>query len=541
MQTKNFHQKSEYVIRNLLHSLTTSVSRTNFCKTLYNELLSVFEFDRMAINLYDSECRMLSYFTSVEGVVIKSLSTIRPADPMQTVAGKVIEERKPVVITDLPGAFPDIIQHPLVEAGLTTTMAFPLMLNDRIFATLHCSFFKQPVDLYAITNFLTEISPAISICLGVILSPQFSSTPFVLQEHGEPPAKVSCSESDLKSNDLKGNFLYYNSSMQTFRKQVVSISKFDIPVLIIGESGTGKSMLAREIHLRSPRHNNAFIKVNCPSLSSTLFESELFGHCKGAFTGAEEKRIGRLEMAQKGTLFLDEIGDLSKDMQSKLLQVLEESTFERVGESVSQKVDVRFIAATNIDIDSAIREGSFRTDLFYRLSGYVLKIPPLRDRKDDIPYLMDKLVSQLSEKYVIPTIPMNILVSREMMKVFKAWDWPGNIRELRNVLLHIMVIYNETKRISVREVDELIRSGATGSEGPSQSSPDTKMSSRLQTLAEMERDHILQALKKSGGKLGGEYGAASLLGINRSTLQHRMKKLGICTTEKPMDELPPML
>ena len=498
MQTENFHKKADYVIKHLLYSLSSSVSRTNFCKTLSAELSSVFKFDRLAINLYDSEGGMLSYFTSIEGTVIKSLSASRPADPLNTVAGKVIAERKPVVITDLASTFSSIIPHPLMEAGLTTTMAFPLMLNNRIFATLHCSFLKQPTDLFAITNFLTEISPAIASCLGVILAAQFAPGASMQQEKKEPSPKI------VGSDHEKSHFFYHNSSMQHVMKQVLSVARFNIPVLIVGESGTGKSMLAREIHLRSPRRGNAFVKVNCPSLSSTLFESELFGHCKGAFTGAEEKRIGRLEMAQKGTLFLDEIGDLSKDMQSKLLQVLEESTFERVGESTSQKVDVRFIAATNIDIDKAIRTGAFRSDLFYRLSSYVLTIPPLRERKDEIPYLVGEIVSQLSEKYAIPPVPMNVLLAKDVMKIFKEWEWPGNIRELRNALLHIMVSYSETKTVNSKEINEMIRGRVVYDESADKGSAEQRsMSDRLKTLEEMERDHILQALKKCGGKLGG--------------------------------------
>lgn len=213
-------------------------------------------------------------------------------------------------------------------------------------------------------------------------------------------------------------------------------AQLQIPVLITGETGTGKSMLARWLHRRSPRRSANFVKVNCPSLAPTLFESEMFGYAKGAFTGAHAKRVGRIEMAQNGTLFLDEIGELSPDMQSKLLQVMEENSFERVGEAVPVDVDMRVISATNINLPEALARGRLRRDLFYRLAAVVLHMPPLRQRKNDIPLLVTHFTTQFSRQCELRPPRLSKAVLRELY----CHDWPGNIRELRNVITRILRI-----------------------------------------------------------------------------------------------------
>lgn len=308
------------------------------------------------------------------------------------------------------------------------------------------------------------------------------------------------------------------------------MARLNIPILILGESGTGKTMLAREIHLHSPRRDSPFVKVSCPSLSSTLFESELFGHCKGAFTGAAAKRIGRVEMAHGGTLFLDEIGELGADMQSKLLQVLDESTFERVGESVPLTVDVRFVAATNMNVAAAVTAGHFRNDLYHRLAVCVLEMPPLRSRREDIPLLIRVLSRQLANRYALPSLPATVLRSSDMLKLFTSWTWPGNIRELRGLLLRMMTTYSVTGRIGLEETRALLEENAALEKGSSMVQEEEERRSvrgELSSLVELEKEHIIRALEKTGGRLGGPSGAAALLGINRSTLQHRMRKLGI--------------
>ena len=314
-------------------------------------------------------------------------------------------------------------------------------------------------------------------------------------------------------------------------------AKLHIPVLISGETGTGKSMLARWLHLHSPRRAANFVKVNCPSLAPTLFESEMFGYAKGAFTGAYAKRIGRIEMAQKGTLFLDEIGELSLDMQSKLLQVMEESSFERVGDARSINVDIRVLSATNIDLETSLAQGRLRRDLFYRLASVTLRLPPLRDRQSDIPILVDYYIKQFSKSWLIE--PPHL--SASVLGALCNHDWPGNIRELRNVvsrlLLHSLdgAVTEALVRETLHEWDNIsgqmvkpaqLLSLSASAEIPLQASSrgnDTD----LPSLEENERAHILEALRLTGGRLSGPRGAAALLKVPRSTLQHRIRKLGI--------------
>ena len=314
-------------------------------------------------------------------------------------------------------------------------------------------------------------------------------------------------------------------------------AKLHIPVLISGETGTGKSMLARWLHLHSPRRAANFVKVNCPSLAPTLFESEMFGYAKGAFTGAYAKRIGRIEMAQKGTLFLDEIGELSLDMQSKLLQVMEDSSFERVGDARSINVDIRVLSATNIDLETSLAQGRLRRDLFYRLASVTLRLPPLRDRRSDIPILVDYYIKQFSKSWLIE--PPHL--SASVLGALCNHDWPGNIRELRNVvsrlLLHSLdgAVTEALVRETLHEWDNIsgqtakpaqLLSLSASAEIPLQA-PSRGNDTDLPSLEENERAHILEALRLTGGRLSGPRGAAALLKVPRSTLQHRIRKLGI--------------
>ncbi|MEG2173208.1 MAG: sigma-54 dependent transcriptional regulator, partial [Desulfovibrionaceae bacterium] len=309
------------------------------------------------------------------------------------------------------------------------------------------------------------------------------------------------------------------------------MSVLNIPLLITGETGTGKSMLARYIHQCSPRRSANFVKVNCPSLVPTLFESEMFGHTKGAFTGANTKRMGRIEMAHEGTLFLDEIAELSPDMQCKLLQILEERSFERVGESHQQYVDMRLISATNVDITKALAEKRLRQDLYYRLASVVVFMPPLRERKNDITVLLNYFINKFEMMYSIPRPTL----TAEVLDLLHNYAWPGNIRELRNIVNHL-ILNAIDHPLTPRMVREMLYNSAET--GIPISSGDTPLAetaaptaapvpSRLATLQEHEKAYIQHVIALAHGKLSGPQGAAALLHIPRSTLQHRIRKLGI--------------
>jgi formate hydrogenlyase transcriptional activator len=294
-------------------------------------------------------------------------------------------------------------------------------------------------------------------------------------------------------------------SMEKLLAQAEQVARTDSTVFLQGETGTGKELLARAIHKMSARKDRPLITVNCASLPPTLIESELFGREKGAYTGAMTKMIGRFEIADGSTLFLDEIGELPLELQSKLLRVLEEGNFERLGSTKTLHVNVRIIAATNRDIENEVRDGKFRKDLFYRLNVFPIMIPPLRERPEDIPLMVWAFVGQFQKRMgkEIETI------SKKSMEALQSYSWPGNVRELRNVIEHAMIL-NKDKTL-VLQVPKLGSSEAGAT----------------RTLEEMERRHIMAVLEKAGWRVAGKGGAAEVLGLKRTTLYSKMKKLRI--------------
>jgi transcriptional regulator with GAF, ATPase, and Fis domain len=292
--------------------------------------------------------------------------------------------------------------------------------------------------------------------------------------------------------------------------KVEQIAATDTTVLVLGETGTGKELVARAIHSLSLSKDRALVKMNCAALPSNLIESELFGHEKGAFTGAHSRRLGRFEVANGATLFLDEIGELPLELQPKLLRVIQDGEFERLGSSRTIKADARIIVATNRNLEEEVRKGRFRDDLWYRLNIFPITMPPLRDRSDDIPLLVNYYVKKISKRLgkTIETIPASI------MYALQNYHWPGNIRELENVLERGVINSSGPK---LRLVDELKK-------------PVKGLSSSQKTLAAVERDHIIQVLEQTHWKVSGKNSAAEILGLDRSTLRARMKKLEIRKT-----------
>ena len=296
---------------------------------------------------------------------------------------------------------------------------------------------------------------------------------------------------------------------QVFRN-IALVAATESTVLLLGETGTGKELVARAIHEVSRRRAGPMIKVNCGALPASLAESELFGHERGAFTGALQQKKGRFELAHRGTIFLDEVGEISLDVQVKLLRVLQEHEIERVGGTQTIKIDTRVIAATNRDLARAVQEGTFRSDLFYRLNIFPIDIPPLRERNDDLPALVDHFVRAFARR-----IGRSIeAVSPAALERLRAYDWPGNVRELANVLERAVILCE----------GPIIQERHLGALRPPPPAVDT-----FPTLEEMERQHILRALQQAGGVLAGPHGAARLLGMSRSTVWSRMRKLGIAS------------
>ena len=295
------------------------------------------------------------------------------------------------------------------------------------------------------------------------------------------------------------------------------VGPVDSAVLIQGETGTGKEVIARAIHEASPRRKNRFVALNCAAIPSTLLESELFGHEKGAFTGAVAQNAGRFQSADHGTLFLDEIGDLPLELQPKLLRALQEKQFERLGGGHTLQVDVRVIAATNHDLERMVQERRFRIDLYYRLNVFPMTLPPLRERRDDIPVLAEHFVQKFAKQQgkMIDTIP------DEVMAALKQYEWPGNIRELQNVIER-GVIMTTGAFLSRRTTDHLLRGESAPVRVPAFAEP-----ASIKTLADAERAHISATLRETNWVVGGPRGAAAQLGLPRTTLIAKMQRLGI--------------
>jgi transcriptional regulator with GAF, ATPase, and Fis domain len=290
--------------------------------------------------------------------------------------------------------------------------------------------------------------------------------------------------------------------------KIEQVAATNSTVLITGETGTGKELVARAIHSSSLRKDRPMVRVNCAALSPTLIESELFGHEKGAFTGATARKIGRFELANEATIFLDEIGELPLELQAKLLRVIQEGEFERLGSSKTIKVDARIIAATNRNLKIAVEQGTFREDLWYRLNVFPITVPPLRDRKEDIPGLVEHFVKKFGQK-VARKISS---ISPASMRILQDYTWPGNVRELANVVERAVI--NTTGSV-LRVVDHF------------EKSPVAELAQTNKTLEEMEKEYIIQILENTGWRIEGHKGAARVLGLNPSTLRTRMTKLGI--------------
>jgi len=300
-----------------------------------------------------------------------------------------------------------------------------------------------------------------------------------------------------------------SAGLRNMLRLVETVAPTDSSVLIQGETGTGKELVARAVHKLSARRDRPFVKLNCAAIPSGLLESELFGYEKGAFTGAVMRTAGRFEAADKGTLFLDEIGDIPLEVQPKLLRVLQEHEFERLGSTRTQTVDVRIVAATHRDLRQMVADGEFRSDLFYRLHVFPLALPPLRERREDIPLLVSHYIDKYAKRMQrrIETIPS------QAMKAITSYSWPGNVRELQNFIERAVIVSpGTTLRPPVGELKEVVV---------------RTDNSKVSTLREVEREHVMRAIRESNWVIGGPNGAAARLGMKRTTLAYRIRKLNI--------------
>ncbi|HWP93291.1 MAG TPA: sigma 54-interacting transcriptional regulator [Thermodesulfobacteriota bacterium] len=397
------------------------------------------------------------------------------------------------------------------KAGIKSYLSMPIRFEGQIFGVIGINSFKENSFNEEEQKLLNTVRHQIEIAIKNAKQAE--------------ALKEALSEVERLKNRLQAENVYLREEIRTEHnfeeiigesqalknvlRKVEQVAPTDATVLIQGETGTGKELVAHAIHNLSPRRDRPLIKVNCGAISPGLVESELFGHEKGAFTGAIQRRVGRFELANDSTIFLDEVGELPQDTQVKLLRVLQEGEFERVGGSQTIKVDVRVIAATNRDLKKAVGEGNFRPDLYYRLNVFPILIPPLRERQDDI----ELLVSYFTEKYSTKLGKKVEVIPKKTMDALLSYHWPGNARELENVIERAVILAHG----NTLQVEDLI-----------DIRPDTDSQGlNLETLEHMERSHILQALAKTNWVIDGKRGAAMILGINPGTLRSRMRKLGI--------------
>ncbi|XZE56355.1 sigma 54-interacting transcriptional regulator [Planctomycetaceae bacterium SH139] len=492
-------------------------------KELACELRKVATFDYLAIVLCDEPSNSLAAHILEPSEFAEEARKVK-ATIDGSPAGYAWKTQEPLVIDDIAAEtrWPEFFQG-TKQFGVQSTCDLPLTtarqkLGTLVFASkLPKAFSQQDVE------FLKLVSSHVAIAVENALA--FQEIEGLKKQLEQEKSYL---EEEFRSDHNFGEIVGENAELRKVLKHVETVAVTDSTVLIYGETGTGKELIARGVHDRSPRHGRTFIKLNCAAIPTGLLESELFGHEKGAFTGAVNQKVGRFELADGGTLFLDEIGDIPSELQPKLLRVLQEQEFERLGGTKTIKVNVRVISATHHDLQEMVNQGEFRSDLFYRLNVFPISLPPLRERADDIPRLI-RYFTQLFSKRMgrsIETIPANVI------EHLCQYSWPGNIRELQNVIERAVILSpGKQLQVAIQELS-LATKVESQPDATSESDDQTPLATATsepdaQTLADAEREHILNALQRAQWVVGGDNGAAALLGLKRTTLQKKMKKLGI--------------
>lgn len=409
------------------------------------------------------------------------------------------------------------------QLGMKEGCSLPLISRGRILGSLDLGRLRSSPFMEEEVEFLTQIANQVAIAVDNALA--YGQIADLKNELAQEKLYL---ESEIRSEmnfaDVVGN----SPPIRTVLGQVETVAPTDSTVLLLGETGTGKELMARAIHERSQRRSHAFVKLNCAAIPMGLLESEMFGHERGAFTGAVAQRIGRFELAHGGTIFLDEIGEIPLELQPKLLRVLQEREFERLGSSRTLRSDARLIAATNCDLQGMVEEKKFRADLYYRLNVFPVFIPPLRERPEDIPML----VSHFTQLFAHRVNKKIETVSSETMNALVRYSWPGNIRELQNVIERAVLLSNgPVLKVAMSDLKNRSASFAAAHRAPGSAgaAPREDAQPIRDVLEDVERKQILAALEQSHGVVAGPNGAAAKLGLKRSTLQLRMKKLGIAS------------
>ena len=478
-------------------------------KSLSSRLKWIVPNDGAFLMLHDSAHTGQLRLQALDESLLEKLPSLEEGlllSPEGTPEGQALETKRPVLVRtpDLAG-----YSSPLVriaeERGIRSGCALPVISHGRVLGALSVVSSKPNAfdddDLKLLEQCVQQIAIAVENALSFreiqTLKNKLATEKLYLED-------------EIRSEHDFSELIGSSAIFQQVLKQVRTVAPTDSSVLIRGETGTGKELIARAIHALSSRSERALVKLNCSAIPTGLLESELFGHEKGAFTGAISQRIGRFELAHKGTLFLDEVGDIPAELQPKLLRVLQEQEFERLGSAKTQKVDVRLIAATNCDLEEMVSEKKYRSDLYYRISGFPISIPPLRERREDIPELARFFIQKYARR-----LKKNIeRISNEAMDAVVRYEWPGNVRELEHFIERAVIFTSGMElEISISELK-----GKTAAKHSNVGSS---------SLKDSERQHILRALEETNWVIGGPSGAANRLGMKRTTLVSRMQKLGI--------------
>ena len=503
-------QASRYdALRRVSRTIAAHRDPQELFNILADELHPIVDFNLLRVFLYEETRHVL------RALVREPLALAAPVEipPDEYPAWWVYKHQEPLVLSAaiIAARFPRMLKL-VQEFRIQSHCTLPLTTAHRQLGVLAIGS-EQP-DTYSeeAVRFLSLVADQIALAIDNA----FAYTQIAEFKEKLTEEKLYLEEeirSEINFEDIVGD----GPTLRRALRQVETVASTDSTVLLLGETGSGKELIARAIHTRSKRNDRTFVKLNCAAIPTGLLESELFGHERGAFTGAIARKVGRVELADGGTLFLDEVGDIPLELQPKLLRVLQEREFERLGSNQTKKVDVRLIAATHRDLQQMILHGSFRSDLFYRLNVFPIRVPPLRERPEDIPPLVRHFTKRFAERLEkrIETIPAGALVT------LAKWHWPGNVRELEN-FIERAVILTEGSILNL-PLAELSVSGSVGASYSLGSTPTTITPAQDSP----ERERILRALKATNGRVAGPRGAAARLGLKRTTLISRMKKLGI--------------
>jgi formate hydrogenlyase transcriptional activator len=484
--------------------LSASLELEKLLPAILSSLRSIARYEGTILALLDEDGKDLRVFgDALEWEPHPNHETVAPVD--QALSGQAIRTRRVAFLAaDELRDMKAPTANALYAAGIRAVCSVPLIAGDRVWGALNATSTVEDAFGPPEAEYLQQVASVIAAALN---------NAHAYREIEKLTDRLTHEkrylENEIQSANRTDEIVGNSPVLKRVLEHAAIVADTDSTVLITGETGTGKERIARMIHNMSRRKDRNFIKVNCAAIPTGLLESELFGHEKGAFTGAISQKIGRLELADEGTLLLDEVGDIPLELQPKLLRVLQDQEFERLGGTKTIRVDVRLIAATNIDLSRAVEEKEFRSDLFYRLHVFPLHLPPLRERRDDIP----KLILHFIEKCAARLNKRIDIIPDDAIQAMMRWSWPGNIRELEN-FIERSVILSKSTRLSP-PLGELLKESAR------------PISSFEGTLHDRERDHIVEILRQTRGALSGPAGAAIRLGLKRTTLQYKMQRLGI--------------